>query len=41
MQAALGLIADEIRKLGLLERIGTVGHRIVHGGHSYAGPDHA
>ena len=38
MQAALGLIADEIRKRGLLERIGTVGHRIVHGGHSYAGP---
>jgi acetate kinase len=38
IQAALGLIADEIRQRGLLERISTVGHRIVHGGHTYAGP---
>lgn len=38
VQAALGSIAEEIRQRGLLERISTVGHRIVHGGHTYAGP---
>jgi acetate kinase len=38
ISAALGLIADEIRQHGLLDQISTIGHRIVHGGHTYAGP---
>lgn len=38
IQTALDLVVDEISELGLRKRIGTVGHRIVHGGHSYVAP---
>jgi acetate kinase len=38
MHAASGFVFNEISERGLLERISTIGHRIVHGGHAYVVP---
>lgn len=38
LRAAAALVFDELDRLGLLARVSAVGHRIVHGGGSFAAP---